>query len=603
MAALAARRDGCKSASGKVTGFDFVYWDDQLHVFDNPYFQDFSVHDISHFWTHPYQQLYVPLSYTAFGLLVVLAHRPYGSLRLTSTDAMLDPHIFHTANLLLHCFNVVLLFFLLRRLTRSDLGSVLGAVVFAIHPIQVESVAWVSELRGLLAASFTFSTLHLYLSYLDTKNAGNFAGSRVLYGAAILLSACAMLSKPSSVIICLLIAAIGYWHSGRSMKQISMDAAPFIPFGVVVICATALVQGPPLHQVIAIWQRPFVAGDAVSFYLWKLVAPFNFTIDYGRTPTWVMGHWWAYVEWLIPALLACLAYAARRLAPYVGFGLCVVLVGLLPVLGLAPFVFQSFSTTADRYMYLPMAGIATIAAHAIAAVPSKWKPALIPACLTCVICCSFASYHQAQYWRDSGTLFAHAVTVNPRSAVAQDGLGQILDQQNNLGEAKIHLLSAVELAPGSALYRDTLGGVCLELGETREAEDQFRAGIALNPRSEKNHRDLGTALLADREYASGVEELTTALQLNPSDYLAADKLSEYYLRNQRYSEALGVAAAALRNSPNVGSLWRNLGLALYYEHSPNDAIDPLKRAVQLNPNDQLAAAALRSICTSDASCN
>ena len=142
----------------RVPTFAFVRWDDNIHVFENPYFRDFKLAEIGHFWRYPYEQLYVPLSYSVFGLLSLAARLPAGSADSNSTGLLLDPRVFHIFNLLLHVVNTILVFLLVRRLVRSDAAALIGALVFGVHPLQVESVAWISELRARKPSSISWAS-------------------------------------------------------------------------------------------------------------------------------------------------------------------------------------------------------------------------------------------------------------------------------------------------------------------------------------------------------------------------------------------------------------------------------------------------------------
>jgi protein O-mannosyl-transferase len=579
----------------QVTLFDFVYYDDSIHVYANPHFQHFSVRDIAYFWSHPYQGLYVPLSYALFGLLVVIAHRPGSYQQFTTTGAMLDPHVFHVANLLLHLVNVVLVLLLLRRLTHKDLASLFGALIFAVHPFQVESVAWISELRGLLGAVFCLVSLHLYLSYIALKDQGKSLSYSAAYAASLLCGFCSILAKPSSCILFLIVPAIGYWGCGRSWKASTFNGIPFLPAGIVTVILTALVQSAPPHQVAAVWQRPFIAGDTLTFYMWKLVLPFGLAIDYGRQPMWVMSHWWAYIMWLPPAVVAFVSIKLRERAPWILFGVAIAFASLLPVLGLTPFVFQAISTTADRYMYIAMIGVALSVSFGFAAVSPRrtWQVGAVIA--TWVVVLGLLSYKQTSYWSGSRLLFEHAVAVNPNSAVADQGLGQLLDQNNQFAQAEFYDSRAATASPSNPNIRHDLATAYAGLGDNRDAETQFRMSIALNPEDAASYRDLGSLLIKDNRTAEAVRVLQQAIRIDPTDSQAIDVLGDYYLTSHNYNLAIETFGDGTRTCPNSPSVWRNLGEALFAAGHVQDALGPIQAALQLSPADPLANAMLARI--------
>ncbi len=178
---------------------------------------------------------------------------------LTQTYTPLDPQIFHTANLLFHLANVLLVFLLIRRLMRNDLAALIGSFVFAIHPLQVESIAWISELRGLFAAFLTFSSIHLYLNHVGNEESGRKVQSWLYYCASLLIAVLAMLSKPSADTIGLFIVGAAWLCHYKNNYTSVIEALPFLAAGSVLILVTNHVQNPPLGQVFAWWLRPVIA--------------------------------------------------------------------------------------------------------------------------------------------------------------------------------------------------------------------------------------------------------------------------------------------------------------------------------------------------------
>ncbi len=581
----------------KVIGFDFVNWDDELHVYQNPFLNHNSIHDIAHFWRYPYEGLYIPVSYTAFGLLSLAAHHLTASHELTGTGSALNPGVFHTANLVLHITNTALVFLLLRRLTKSDLPSCAGALLFALHPLQVESVAWISELRGLLAAFFTLLSLHFYLEYVDATSKAVRTSTAVYFALSLLSALLAMLAKPSSVIIGGLIFAIGIWECGRPLTTALKETACFVGVGLLPTAVTFREQDINAPFPVSIWLRPFVAGDTLTFYLWKLFCPLHLCIDYGRTPAWLMEQWWAYISWLVPVALCVLAFIERRRRPYIGFGLFVIIVGLLPVLGLVPFDFQSFSTTADRYFYMPMVGAALIISYALTSISNE-RITTAYIVFTCVLgLLGGISYKQTLVWRGSETLCVHALSVNPQSALAENNLAKALEDRGSKEAALYHYERAVTLAPLHTHYRDNLGILEVELGRLPQAETEFKQEIALSP-SAAAYRNLGDVLAQENRNSDAVSCMQAALALDPADSLSSEWLGTYYVRTHNYPAALATFNQGVEHCPRNWQLWRYLGVLLYLTDHRDEALAPLERAAQLNPSDPVVQRLLPSLLSS-----
>ncbi len=559
---------------GRSAYFDFVDWDDILHVYGNPHFRSFDLSGIPFFWEHSYCQLYIPVSYTVFAILNVIAYRPHDYQRYTSTGALLNPHVFHVANLILHTINVLLVFLLLRRGTRKDIPSFLGALIFALHPLQVESVAWVSELRGLLAAALCLASLHLYLSFVELSGK-KFWLSSLYYSVSFLLAVCSMLAKPSSAVIGIFIAAVGIWMGGRPLRKALLESTPFAAAGFVLVAITSHDQPPVVGNHIALWLRPLIAGDTLTFYLWKFVLPLGLTMDYGRTPTYVLSHWWGCVDWLIPFLILGALYAVKTRAPYLIFGSVFALAGVLPVLGLVPFVYQHISTTADRYAYLPLTGAAIVAAYSISALRTGQRRIAVAAVSFWLAALGFLSYKQTSVWQNSTTLYSHAASVYPNAPTVQAGLADALMAQGEYQQAKCHYSRAVTVDPDVAAFSISFGECLCKLGENGEAEVEFQRAIALQKNNADAHCYLGELLLRENRPDTGVPELTTSLRLDPTEYLAAEQLGTYYAEHGKLVSAISVFQNGVNNAPGVAALWHDLSLALY---SANDTYDAARAA-------------------------
>jgi tetratricopeptide (TPR) repeat protein len=240
----------------------------------------------------------------------------------------------------------------------------------------------------------------------------------------------------------------------------------------------------------------------------------------------LLQHWWAYLDWIFPAGVAATAVLLSRRAPYIGLGLTISLFALLPVLGLVPFVYQDYSTTADRYMYIAMLGPALILATMLADLTASIKRPIYCLVSLWLAALSFLSFRQSLVWRNSQALYTNAVSVNPRSGVSQNGLGNELENQHIYGQAAAHYFIATEDAPTNALFRVNLGQEYFLLGDLKDAEREYRTTILDAPGLARAHRDLGILLLCENKTNEGIAELKTAVRLNPRDESATRLISE-----------------------------------------------------------------------------
>lgn len=509
-----------------ILSFGFIRWDDDLHVYANPLLHPVSAAHLLRFWTAPYENLYVPLSYTLYSLLALIAHR---STLIPITDGLLgdlDPRVFHAASLLLHGINAVLVFVLLRRLLPArgsavrDGAACAGALLFALHPLQVESVAWVAELRGLLAGLFSLCALLAWTYFLAhiPKRSFYFSAS---YLFATLCFALALLSKPSAATLPLTAAALAGWQ-GVSWRRWLPGLAGWGALGFLALCVTHTAQPVTVDIVTPFWTRPLIAADALAFDLGKLIWPSHLGIDYGRSPLWLMAHGGGYISGALILTLGLAIAVLRRRCPALVVGAALFVAALLPTLGLTPFVFQVFSTVADRYLYMALLGPAFLLAWGLARLGEEASgktasPRLRFAagctCAAVLIVCAGRSIIQTMVWRSSIALFSQALAVNPHSWCVCNNLALIALDEGQPLDALPLLSEAVRLRPEFAEAHANRGVALLRLGVRPAAEAEFRLAVQYKPNNALAYRGLGDALTAQGRPAEAAAAFRQALAL------------------------------------------------------------------------------------------
>jgi len=590
------------AAFWRVRGQDFVHWDDKGHVFGNPYLQHIDRANLLHFWQEPYEHLYIPLSYMAFALLCVIARMPQHDTSVTVIGTLLNPHVFHIANLVLHIGNALLVFTILRRLMsrmspsiQSAYPALFGALIFAVHPLQVESVAWISELRGQLSSIFCLGAIYVYISVVDCSSGAPWKTGR--YWLGLLAAILGLLCKPSIITIGLLLAIIDRWILGRSWRAVITGASPWLLLAVPFVLLTQHAQPVTVEGGTGtLWQRPFIAGDALAFYLAKLFVPVNLAIEYGRRPAYVLAHSWAYLTWLVPAAVALVIFALRKGRPWLIAGGLLSLGVLLPVIGLVPFAYQNYSTVADRYVYLAMLGPALIAAVVLAKGIERGvaKPAFSVAG-TVVAVLAVLTMCQVRYWDNSATLFAHDLKKNPNSYGLRTNYGISLDDLGQPAEAVVQYKAAVKIEPELPDAWQDMGISLQDEGKNDEAMACFQQVIKYSPNDELAHAAIGLTLLAEGRPADALPELDVAAKLNPSD---AQNLAHYAGALQQlgrndeaaaqYHQALSLDPANIAALTGLAGLDSNAGRL-------DDAEAEGRRAIEISPTDPRAHAALGDI--------
>ena len=405
------------------------------------------------------------------------------------------------------------MFLILRRLFRREWAACLGALLFALHPVQVESVAWISGLKDLLAGLFSLAAI---LAYLHAHPPSPKQARRAYVTAALLLIA-ALLSKPSAVVTPLIAAAIDLLVLHRPLRQILLPIGVALLLCVPILVITRLVQPAAMSFQPPIWSRPLIATDALAFYLQKLLAPIHLAIDYGRSPKWLHSSRQLYLTWMIPAATGLAIFLARGRLPSLAAGAAVFVAALLPVLGFVSFDFQGYSTTADHYLYLAMlgpaimlAGLLTKAAETGVSTATA-KRALTLAVSGLLIALAIRATLQTWHWADSQRLFEHTLAVNPDSLAGNVNLGRLYaddalasaaasEQARNRGEvaraadlaarsrqagnAAIKLLlHAVEHFPDDYPANLNLGNVYYTQGRFDKAFEHYSEALRIQPDS------------------------------------------------------------------------------------------------------------------------
>jgi tetratricopeptide (TPR) repeat protein len=469
--------------------------------------------------------LYVPVTYTVWGLLAKVAY-------LQSADPSgirLNPFVYHSANVVFHVLAALAAFELLRRLVAGAWAACAGALLWALHPVQVEPVGWASGTKDVLCGLLGLLALWQYAAFARTEPARGGRRARH-YALATLAFVGAMLSKPSGLALPLMALVIDVLCLRRSLARSLAALAPWFLLSLPIVYLTKLTQttygmegGPP-------WRRVLVAADAVAFYLWKLVWPLNLGVDYGRTPVRAVEAGWLWYTWVAPVAIALLLVIFRtRVRPLVAAAL-VFVIGVLPVLGFLPFQFQFYSTVADHYLYLSMLGPAIALAWLI----DRWpKPGLGFACAAALFALGARSFDQARFWYDDITLFSRAMQVNPRSFLAHNNIGSALWARRERAEAEHHFREAIRLYPDYPSGHDNLAIALIYRGATEEAVDHIATVLrvyhdkpaALRPNIEHTHTLFGQYLLSRRRYDEAIEQFNAALRVKPDYALAKESLA------------------------------------------------------------------------------
>jgi hypothetical protein len=472
----------------------FVNYDDDKHILGNPRFNPPNLSNTLGYWTERgYFGLYIPVTYTAWTLVAQVARRG-------NTP---NPAVFHAANLLIHIGSAIVVYLILRRLIRSSpWPALIGALLFAVHPVQVEPVAWISGFRDVFGGLLALSSILLYIRFLDARQTGARRGSLLIASSVFAL---ALLSKPAAVVVPLILLIIDLMLYRRPWRAALVCLAPLLVMSILVAAWARFAQPSVLlSNPTTIARRPLIAADSITFYLCKLVWPANLAPDQGR-------HDYGGILTLAPLVLLILLLLLRRQTPMILAGYLIFLAGLLPVLGFVPFDFQEISNVADRYLYLPILGISLAAAAVVARFDGIAGRAAACAVLVAL---GTRTWHQTWTWRDSSTLFNHVLSVNPKSFLAYNNLGA--GEVDPIAAEKL-LRRSVELKPDYADARITLGSILAGQGRLPEAVDEFLIATKLRPDIADGHANLGLAYAQLGRYDDAIAAYRASLAADPGD--------------------------------------------------------------------------------------
>ncbi|MES2285862.1 MAG: tetratricopeptide repeat protein [Bacteroidota bacterium] len=331
----------------RTINYGFVWDDERIHLSNN---QQLIKGDLKSFWLKPYSGMYIPVTYSTWGFINTIS----------DPNKKISPKTFHALNVLVHSINCILVFYLLLILFKNQSHAFFGSLLFLLHPMQVESVAWISEFRGLYSAFFSLLSLLSIFRYLEKNTiieSRSFIASKHFIIASVLF-ALALLSKPSAVVLPFVISILVWRFYKDKFKSLQKGLSLWVLLIIPILLITRNAQpGELVYDSVSFWQRFFIAGHSLFFYLYKLIVPYPLAACYGYTPELILSDKLIYLSTIFLIFIAVLVFAKRKSQPLLFSGFAIITVCVLPVLGLIPFEYQKHSTVADRYIYFGMLGI------------------------------------------------------------------------------------------------------------------------------------------------------------------------------------------------------------------------------------------------------
>ena len=543
-------------------------WDDSILIDAKPvqevsglwqiWFSPSAIEDEGHYW---------PLVYTTFWL----EHKLWG----------FDPTGYHIVNVLLHLGNTLLVWHLMRRLLVP--GAWVVAAVFAVHPLHVESVAWVIERKDVLSGLLYLASALVWMRFVEQPRRGWYVCSLALYAAGLL----------SKSIVVTLPVALLIWHWWQQGRVTSADLLRLVPFGVVGLVITvgdlSFYQSREVLSLgYSLTERTLIATRALWFYVGKLLWPTNLTLVY---PLWDIRVAdplaWGYLIAAVALAVAlwCFRHQVGR-GPLAGALFFVVT--LSPVLGFVDYGYMQFAFVADRFQYLAGLGIMAVVIGAITygvrGLSDSWQKGVRVVAAVAIVVLGLLTWRQASIYRDDETLNRYIIALNPQARDAYLNLGDALYEQERYEEALAVTRIAVERRPEHFQAHFNLGATLDKLGRFEEAEIHLRRAIALSPQAQNAYLNLSKVLYEQGRYEEALEAARVAIDQDPDFVEAHFNLGAILNKLERFEEAEVHLRRAIALNPQAPKAHFSLGIALYKQERYEAALEATRVAIDQDPD-------------------
>ncbi len=555
----------------QVKDFDFICFDDKPYVTENHHVQaGLTVKGFTWAFTTFHASNWHPLTW--------LSHMT--DCELYGLNSM--GH--HWTNLQIHIANTLLLFFVLQYMTGALWRSAFVAALFALHPLHVESIAWVAERKDVLSAFFGMLAFLAYCRYAKQP-------SLAKYLLIVLFLSLGLMAKPMLVTLPFLFLLLDFWPLGRlrlaTASRLVLEKIPLLVPVVVSSCLTFMAQQSsgavkPLES-FSLTVRVANAFVSYASYVYKAIWPHNLTVFYPH-PGNTLPLWQVFGAILLIGGASFLAIRSLKKYPYIAVGLFWYLGMLVPVIGLVQVGPQAM---ADRYTYIPMTGLFIIISWGFSDLLTGRHYQKIVLALFAVIILSALTtrtFLQLGYWRNSITLFEHAVNVTDNNYLAHNNLGAALLEKGKFDKAVLHIKESLRIEPGckAALYN--LGTALSDQGKLDEAVLHYNDVLKINPKDAVAHNNLADVLSTQGKLDKAVLHYNEALKTDPDYAGAHGGFGSLLIKQNRFKEAMFHLTEAIRIDSDHAEAYNKIGLILAEQGKYKKAKVFFLKAVQIKPN-------------------
>ena len=513
----------------------------------------------------------------------------------------LKPWGHHLTSILFHAMNAALVLLVLRNLTNAVWRSLIVALLFALHPLRVESVAWVAERKDVLSTFFWMLTLLMYVRYVRVRDSNDRRRALIHYSFALFFFACGLMSKAMVVTLPCVMLLLDVWPLRRMQRATSdtpqqkcglpitrllIEKIPFVVLVIVASVYTYLAQNK-WGFVQSLENYPLstrLANALVSYvrYLGKMVWPLNLSSYYPHPGHWPLAT--VLLAVLVLAVISAVAIMTFRKQPYVAIGWCWYLGTLVPVIGIVQLATQAM---ADRYTYIPMIGILIVVVWGAHDLACNWRlqrmvsTVVVPLIL---IPCAMLTQQRIRDFKDGSTRWRHDLAVTGEHGLAQFALGLSFDKEGHTDEGIRELIDIIKAKPDWAEAHCNLGIMLCKKERYEEAIPFYLEAIRLNPRFTQAHHYLGFTLFKQGKIDEAIEQLQATTEMMPSFAPAHAALAMALESKGQPNEAIAQYQQAIRYQPDYPQAYNSLGLLFLKQNRTQEAVVSFEQAVKLKPD-------------------
>ncbi len=577
----------------QVKDHQFVNFDDDLYVTDNRHvFSGLNLENIKWSLTRVYVSNWHPLTWISHMIDVEI----FG----------MKPGMHHLTNVIFHVLNSILLLTVLNKMTGSLWRSAVVVVLFALHPLHVESVAWIAERKDVLSTFFWMLTMLTYYRYVRCRTISK-------YLLMILVFSLGLMAKPMLVTLPFVLLLLDFWPLKREELNLTMNGSNTelswwpkintrgilrlilekVPLMIMALAASGVTfyaqsVGGSVKSLERVSLASRIQNAIITYvvYLWKMVWPLNLAVYYPypkqfSTLTVVM------CPLLLIAITVIVVMSVRRF-PYFITGWFWYLGTLVPVIGIVKVGDQSM---ADRYTYIPLIGIFVMIAWGLPELLDKWQFKKIAfATLTGIVIPILIvfSWLQIGYWKNSNTLFRHALNVTVNNDVAHNNLARDLIDHGDFDDALKHCAEALKINPYNTDAYNNMGLALIKIGEISKAISIFSKEIQIHPNNVDAYINLGAAYIKQGNNSEAIIQVSKAIEIEPDCVLAYINMGLALANQGRLNEAIHQYHKALQIKPYSFGAHYNLGIALMWQGKIDESIDQYKKVLEMDPGNAAA---------------